>query len=114
MTAVFRGDFYGRHPIVALVGFEGRPAPARAVSAAAADLAAAGESDRWLGNPVGVWNLYVGPLSPLTADLADSPHNSDDPPRIGFLAAPRPKAAHGSRRPARCGSPAARSRPPGR
>jgi len=46
MTAVFRGDFYGRHPIVALVGFEGRPAPARAVSAAAADLAAAGESDR--------------------------------------------------------------------
>jgi spermidine synthase len=86
-TAVFRGDFYGRHPIVALVGFEERPASARAVSAAAAELAAAGVSDRWLVDPVGVWSLYVGPLSPLTADLADSPRNTDDRPRIGFLAA---------------------------
>jgi spermidine synthase len=86
-AALFRGDFYARHPIVALVGFESRPAPASAVSAAAARLAAAGVTDRWVTDPVGVWSLYVGPLSPAAADLGRAPRNTDDRPRIGFLTA---------------------------
>jgi spermidine synthase len=86
-SAVFRGDFFGRFPIIALVGWKGRPAPAAAVSASAARLAKALDSDRWLTGPVGVWSLYVGPLGPLAPDLVDVPRNRDDRPRIAFLAA---------------------------
>jgi spermidine synthase len=86
-AAVFRGDFYGRFPIAALVGWAGEPAAPAAVEAAAARLARAGESDRWVADADGVWALYVGPLAPLATALADAPRNSDDRPWIEWLAA---------------------------
>ncbi len=86
-SAVFRGDFYGRFPIAALVGWaDGPPAPA-AVEAAARRLAAAGVTDRWVASPLGVWALYVGPLAPLARDLAAVPRNRDDRPLVERAAA---------------------------
>ena len=85
-AALFRGDFYGRFPIVALVGWAGTPAPAEAVSGAALRLAGAGEADRWIADEAGVWALYVGALAPL-AEENRAPQQSDDRPRIEFLAA---------------------------
>jgi spermidine synthase len=86
-AALFRGDFFGRFPIVALVGFTGEPPPAAAVSEAAEALARAGVDDRWVTDPLGPWALYVGPLAPLAPSLSDVPRNSDDHPRIEQLAA---------------------------
>lgn len=86
-AALFRGDFYGGYPIVALVGWKGAVAPAAAVSEAASALAARGETDRWVTDPLGVWSLYVGPLAPFAAELASVPRNDDDHPRIDFLSA---------------------------
>jgi spermidine synthase len=86
-AAVFRGDFFGRFPIVALVGFAGDPPTAAEVSSAAEVLARAGVDDRWVTDPVGPWALYVGPLAPLAPSLSDVPRNSDDRPRIEQLAA---------------------------
>jgi spermidine synthase len=86
-AALFRGDFYGRFPIVALAGFAGTPPRADAISAAAERLAAAGVTDRWVTHPVGFWSLYVGPLAPLVGELAAVPRNEDDHPRLEFLAA---------------------------
>jgi spermidine synthase len=86
-AALFRGDFYGRFPIAALVGYAGAAPAADLVSAAAERLAAAGVRDRWVTHTVGVWSLYVGPLAPLSASLAAVPRNTDDRPRVEFLAA---------------------------
>jgi spermidine synthase len=86
-AAVFRGDFYGRFPIIALVGWNGQPASAADVEAAARRLAQAGVRDRWVADPDGVWALYVGPLAALADWLADAPRNSDDRPWIERLAA---------------------------
>jgi spermidine synthase len=86
-AALFRGDFFGDFPIAALVGWRGAPARATDVSAAAARLAAAGESDRWIRDPVGFWSLYAGPLEGMAPRLADVPRNRDDDPRVEFLAA---------------------------
>jgi spermidine synthase len=86
-AALFRGDFYGRFPIAALVAWAGAPPDAAAISAAAARLAAAGVADRWVTHPIGVWSLYVGPLAPVAASLADTPRNTADHPRLEFLAA---------------------------
>ncbi len=86
-AALFRGDFYASYPIAALVGFRDAPAPAREVSRAAERLAASGESDRWVTDPLGLWSLYAGPLGPLAASLAEVARNSDARPRIEFLAA---------------------------
>jgi spermidine synthase len=86
-AGLFRGDFFGGYPIAALVGFRDAPAPARAVSAAAARLGAAGEGDRWISDPVGVWSLYAGSLAPLAIALEAVPRNSDARPRIEFMAA---------------------------
>lgn len=86
-SAVFRGDFLGRFPIVALVGFAGAPPAPEAVSAAAAALGSRGERDRWVTDPLGPWALYVGPLAPLGPALADAPRNGDDRPVIETLAA---------------------------
>jgi len=86
-AAVFRGDFYGRFPIIALVGWNGRPAAAADVEAAAQRLAQVGVRDRWVADPDGVWALYVGPLAALSDWLADAPRNSDDRPWIERLAA---------------------------
>ncbi len=86
-TAVFRGDFFGRFPIVALVGFTGAPPDPHAVSAAAAALGHAGERDRWITDPLGPWALYVGPLAPLGRALSGEPRNRDDAPVLETLAA---------------------------
>ena len=83
-SAVFRGDFYGRFPIAALVGWVDESAAPDRVSAAAAQTGAA---DRWVADPDGVWALYVGPLAALRAELADVPRNTDDRPWVETLAA---------------------------
>jgi len=85
-AALFRGDFYGRYPIAALVGWAGEPAPAAAVEGAAERLAARGVRDRWVTDPAGVWALYVGSLAPLRAALADVPLNTEAWPRVEFEA----------------------------
>lgn len=85
-SAVFRGDFLGRFPIVALVGFAGAPPDPAAVSAAAAALGARGVADRWVADPLGPWALYVGPLAPLGPALAAAPRNADDRPVLETLA----------------------------
>jgi spermidine synthase len=86
-SAVFRGDFFGGFPIVALVGFVGTPPDPAAVSAAAAALGRRGERDRWIADPLGPWALYVGPLAALAPALADVPRNTDDRPVLEMLAA---------------------------
>jgi spermidine synthase len=86
-TAVFRGDFFGRFPIVALIGFTGAPPDPELVSARAAALGRSGESDRWIADPLGPWALYVGPLAPLGPALASEPRNRDDAPVLETLAA---------------------------
>ncbi len=86
-AALFRGDFYGGFPIVALVGWRGERASAAAIEGAARRLAAAGERDRWVVDPAGVWSLYVGPLATLQDDLASVPRQTDAKPILEFLAA---------------------------
>jgi spermidine synthase len=83
-AAVFRGDFYGRFPIAALVGFAGEPPAPEAVAAAARRLAEAGEEDRWVTVAEGAFALYVGPLAPYEAS---APRNRDDRPWVERLAA---------------------------
>jgi len=86
-AALFRGDFYGRFPIAALVGFSGEPPRAAAVEQAVARLAAAGERDRWVTEPEGFWSLYAGALGPLRPTLADTPRNTRDRPVLEYVAA---------------------------
>jgi spermidine synthase len=88
-AALFRGDFFGRHPIVALVGFRDAPPEPARVEAAVARLAAAGVSDRWVATPAGLWSLYVGPLAAALPALSDVPRNDDERPEIEFRAARR-------------------------
>jgi spermidine synthase len=91
-TALFRGDFYGRFPIVALVGWrDGAPAP-EAIDAAATALGAAGVTDRWVTEPLGIWSLYVAPGVGLEKQLARVPRNLDDDPVVEF-GAPRHRRA---------------------
>jgi len=86
-AGLFRGDFYGDFPIAALVGWRGTPVPASEVSASTVRLAVAGETDRWLTDPVGFWSLYAGSLTNLRVRLADVPRTSDGHPQMEFLAA---------------------------
>lgn len=86
-AAVFRADFFGSYPVAALVGWNGRPADPTAVSEAARRLGAAGETDRWVTDPIGPWTLYVGPLAPFGETIQQRPLNTDDRPAIEFLAA---------------------------
>jgi spermidine synthase len=88
-AALFRGDFYGRFPIAALVGFAGEAPSADAVSNAALRLASAGERDRWVAHPLGPFALYVGPLGPLAPSLAGVPRHTDRWPRLEFEVARR-------------------------
>ncbi|MGH0028831.1 MAG: spermidine synthase [Myxococcota bacterium] len=90
-AAIFRADFFGRFPVVALVGFSGAVPRPEALAGAALSLARAGETDRWVGDPVGLWSLYVGPLAALSAELDAAPRNTDDRPRVE-LTAPRARA----------------------
>jgi spermidine synthase len=86
-SALFRGDFFGSHPIAALVGYAGPPPSAEEVAEATRRLAAAGVGDRWVVDPLGFWSLYVGPLAALAEELEDAPRNRDDRPEIEFRAA---------------------------
>jgi spermidine synthase len=86
-AGLFRADFYGRFPIVALVGFRDAVAPAAAVEAAVARLAQAGETDRWVTDPAGFWSLYVGALGPLAPSLERTPRNTLDRPVLEHLSA---------------------------
>lgn len=86
-AALFRGDFYGAYPIVALVGWRDEPAPSADVEAAAKRLAAAGVADRWVTDPVALWSLYVAPLAPDAS--GDVPRNVLAWPRLEYLAAAR-------------------------
>jgi len=81
---VFRGDFFGSFPIVALVGWRGSPPNAATVEARVSALAQAGENDRWVTHPVAFWSLYIGRLG---AGEWDAPRNTDDHPHLEFLAA---------------------------
>jgi len=86
-ATLFRGDFYGSFPIVALVGWRGERASAIEIDAAARRLAAAGERDRWVVDPAGVWSLHVGPLAILREDLTALPRQTDARPILEFVAA---------------------------
>ena len=103
-AAVFRGDFYGRFPIVALIGWRGRPPSVAQVEARVAALSAAGETDRWVTDPVGFWSLHVGSLSALASQWAATPLNRDDRPRIEFLAARSHSGGRGGKQAAFVGS----------
>lgn len=83
-TALFRGDFFGRFPIAALVGWADAPAPPEAIEAAAKRLAETGVRDRWVTDPMGPWSLYVGPVAELPADV---PRNLANRPVVERLAA---------------------------
>jgi spermidine synthase len=86
-AAVFRGDFYGRYPIAALVGWRDAPAAPDAIAAATQALAKAGATDRWVTDPMGPWSLYVAPLGPMAAAFEGVPRNTDDRPVVERLAA---------------------------
>ncbi|MDH3687188.1 MAG: fused MFS/spermidine synthase, partial [Myxococcales bacterium] len=91
-TALFRGDFYGRFPIVALVGWrDGAPDP-ETIDAAAAALATTDVRDRWVTDPLGIWSLYIAPGIGLSGQLDQIPRNLDDHPVVEF-GAPRRRAA---------------------
>jgi spermidine synthase len=84
---LFRGDFYGRFPIAALIGPRDALATADAVGRAALALGEQGVDDRWVTSPAGVFALYVGPLGEALPMLRDAPRNTDDWPVIEFRAA---------------------------
>jgi spermidine synthase len=86
-AALFRGDFYGEYPIVALIGWRDDAAAATDVAAAARRLAAAGVADRWVTNPDALWSLYVAPLPPDASGRV--PRNLAGWPRLEFMAAER-------------------------
>lgn len=85
VSAAFRGDFYGEHPIVALVGWRDAVARAESVEAAVRRLARAESSDRWMSDPNAFWAAYV---SPLEAPLPSTPRNTLAHPRIELSTAP--------------------------
>jgi spermidine synthase len=87
-SSLWRGDFFGRFPIVALVGCTGRPPdPAEIARAAEALRALEVTEDRWVTDPVAVFALYAGPLSPLKPALKDVPRNTDDEPVVELTSA---------------------------
>ncbi len=86
-AVVFRGDFFGRFPIAALIGFAGDPPSTETIERRVLALAAAGEDDRWVTRPEGFWALHVGALGPLAPALSALPLNRDDRPVLEFLAA---------------------------
>ena len=92
-AVVFRGDFFGSHPIVALVGVRNGVIDASATSRAAGRLGtrlsrdAASPPDRWVTHPFGPWALYAGPAGAVAAHWADAPRNTLDRPVVEFLAA---------------------------
>ena len=83
-AAVFRGDFYGSFPIVALVGWKDDVAPEVDVARNTRELRRSGAEDRWVTRPDAFWALFVAPLAPYPED---APRNSLAWPHIEFAAA---------------------------
>ena len=83
----FRGDFFGSHPILALVGGRDLRIDAARTSRAAARLAGRGVRDRWVTHPLGPWALYAGPIAGVAAHWKAVPRNTDDDPVVELLAA---------------------------
>ncbi len=83
----FRGDFYGSHPILALVGGAGLMVDTTETGRATARLAATGVEDRWMTHPAGPWALYAGPIGAVAAHWDAAPRNTDDRPTLEWLAA---------------------------
>jgi spermidine synthase len=87
-SSLWRGDFFGRFPIVALVGCTGRtPDPAEIAGAAEALRRGRATDDRWVTDPTAFFALYAGPLGPLKGALADVPRNTDDEPVVELASA---------------------------
>jgi spermidine synthase len=94
-----RGDLFARHPILALVGGAGAAPDPGAMDARAAELRAAGVSDRWVTHPLGPFALYLAPLAPHAAAWRETPRNTDDRPVIELLAARTHAGRDGKRSP---------------
>ena len=87
LAALFRGDFYGDYPIVALVGWRDEVASLDTVEGNARALGRRGVEDRWVTHPEALWSFYVSPLAPWVRQAA--PRNTLASPQIEFLAAAR-------------------------
>lgn len=101
-SGLFRGDFYGRYPIAALVGFAGDPPDREELARATRRLRSQGEGDRWVVVPEGVFALYAGPLERL--QLGGVPLHTDDRPRLQYSSARRRTAPNGGRADALAGA----------
>jgi hypothetical protein len=85
-AALWRGDFFARRPVAALIGGPGPSLRRSAVEARARQLGERGIEDRWVVEPAGLWMLYLGPLARLGERLQHAPRNTDDRPRFEFQA----------------------------
>ncbi len=85
-ATLWRGDFFARTPVAALIGRLGSPLWRTAVEDRARALGRRGVEDRWVVEPAGLWMLYMGPLARLRGRLEDVPLNTDDRPRFEFRA----------------------------
>jgi len=85
-ATLWRGDFFARRPVAALVGWLGPPLWQSGVEARARRLGQRGVEDRWVVEPAGLWMLYVGPLIRLGDRLRNAPRNTDDRPYFEFRA----------------------------
>lgn len=87
LVTVWRGDFFGKRPIIALIGHESdTPLDAAAFESR---FAAAGEAG-WLGAEAGArsigFQLYAGNLKAAAARMAGAPLSTDDRPWVELLA----------------------------
>jgi spermidine synthase len=96
---MLRGDFFARHPILALIGGAGAAPDPGVVAEHAASLRAAGVGDRWVTHPLGLFSLYLAPLAPSAATWREVPRNRDDHPVIELLAARTHAGRAGKRSP---------------
>jgi spermidine synthase len=85
-ATLWRGDFFARTPVAALIGRLGSPLWPTAVEERARELGRREVEDRWVVEPAGLWMLYLGPLARLRGRLAGVPLNTDDRPRFEFRA----------------------------
>jgi hypothetical protein len=90
-----RGDFFATHPILALIGGVPDLPSVEESAQRGKELRAAGVEDRWITHPLGLSSLYLAPLGPSAATWQTLPRNSDDRPRIEFLAARTHAGARG-------------------
>ena len=93
---VFRGDFYGAHAIIALIGGLDDGPDLAAVGVRTERVAARGVDDRWVAHPLGPAALYVGPLAALSTQLEEAPLNTENRPVVEFASARNP-ARHAGR-----------------